>query len=278
VLTECEQDAKGMPIYLDEQLRSIVDSLDSDEKSDDWHPANSAALKLWHCLEALRDIEIALSAAASQKNASKRKRHLKSFSVPLFSLASAVVQLCDQIVGDKSSHNFLDVGTPKEIATIKTEFLALVPFDWKGDLALIRNKLGGHIDSKIWPWEAREILSRRDVSDFGRWLHICIHVVADLTNLDIYSWSCRSVSDGYIRLMTTEPFLVTFRVDAEIKALAGIHIIKCSPRESVAQAAASVIRASQWMFQAGQPRITELKTRNGKDWNTFAESNVLWKR
>lgn len=277
MVSERDQDARGMPIYLDEQARSVVDSLDSDEKSDDWYPSNSAALKLWHCLEALRDMEVALNAAAHQKNATKRKRHLKLMSVPLFSLASSVAQLCDQIVGEKANHNLLGPGTPKEVAKIKTEFLALVPMDWKGDLASIRNKLGGHIDSKIWPWEAKEILSRGDISDFSRWLHICIHVVSDLINLNIYSWSRRSAVDGYIRLMSTEPFLVTFRVESEIKALVGVHITKCSPRESVAQAAASVVRASQWMFQPGQPRIKELKTHNGSSWNTFTEGHVIWK-
>lgn len=51
---------KGMPIYSDTQVRLIVDSLEETANSEDWYPANAMAIKLWQCIEALRDIDIAL--------------------------------------------------------------------------------------------------------------------------------------------------------------------------------------------------------------------------
>jgi hypothetical protein len=82
---------KGLPIFEDDKVRGVVDSLEDDAKCDAWYPSNTAALKLWHCLEALRDIELILAGASAQKNANKRKRQLKMFSIQLVSLACAVV-------------------------------------------------------------------------------------------------------------------------------------------------------------------------------------------
>jgi len=269
----------GMPIYRDDRSRSIVDSLKENSQSTDWYPGNAMALKLWHCVEALRDIETVLGPARAQKNSTKRKRHLKMFSVQLFSFASAVAQLCDQIISDEDARRWLEPGTTSEIATIKNEFLALVPIDWKGDLAVLRNKLGGHIDKKLWPWEASEIISRASLSNLGKWLHICLHVLLDLTKLDVYSWSCHSNADGRIRLMTNEPFLLTFEVDGEgPKKVVAFHMIQRSPRETLTEIVGQVVKNSQWMFQSNETRIRSLKIDRGGKWNTFTKGETIWFR
>lgn len=267
----------GMPIYEDTQSRSIVDSLEEDSDSEDWYPGNNMAMKLWQCLEALRDIELALESAAVQKNAMKRKRQLKLFSVQLHSFASAVVRLCDQIVGDPDAQRWLEPGTTKQISKVKAEFLDLVPIDHKSDLSVLRNRMGGHIDRDLSPWAAREILSRQVLSSFGQWLHVCIHALLDLMKLDVYSWSVRGPADGYIRLMTNEPFLLTIQVDGEQKRIAAFHLAKRSPREVVVDAVDKVIKNSQWMFQAGEPRIGFLKVDRKNKWNTFTGSSVIWR-
>lgn len=277
-MSESSEENRGMPIYLDDQVRGIVDSLEGDNNSPNWYPSNGVALKLWHCLESLRDVELVLEEALNQKNATKRKRKLKQFSVHLFSLASALAQLCDQIVGDKSHHGALAAGTTKEVASLKKQFLELVSIDWKSDLAKLRNKLGAHIDSKVWPWQAHEILKASTVSTFGRWLHICLHVLLDLTKLDIYSWSCHSGHADLLRLMTNEPFLVTFHMErGRPNAIVAIHIAKRSPRESIVEVVGSVINNSQWMFGPTERRIGGLKVDKGNHWNTFVQGHAVWK-
>jgi len=279
ILPESSENKRGMPIFLDDQVRGVVDSLEADNNNPNWFPANGAALKLWHCLESLRDVDLMLEEALRQKNATKKKRKLKQFSVHLFSLASALVQLCDQIVGDKSNHGSLAPNTTKEVAQLKKQFLALVPIDWKSDLTRLRHELGAHIDSKIWPWQAQELLKRSTVSTFGRWLHICLHVLLDLTKLNIYAWNCHSKNKEIFRLMTNEPFLATFELESgRPKALVALHIAKRSPRESIIEVAGLVINNSQWMFDPGERRIGGLKVDKKEDhWNTFVRGHALWK-
>ena len=167
----------GMPIYSDSQVRGVIDSLSDEVDTNNWYPANAMAMKLWQCLEALRDIDVALETAGQQKNATKKKRQLKQFSVQLHSLAKCVIRLCDQIVGDPDARRWLKDGTTAEVSKIKSEFIDLIPISHKGDLSIIRDQLGGHIDAKLSPWSAQEILSREAISNFGKWLHICIHAL-----------------------------------------------------------------------------------------------------
>ena len=265
---------QGMSIIEDCHVRSIVDSLEEDEASEDWYPANNMSIKLWQCLEALRVIDVALESALGQKNSTKRKRQLKQFSVQLHSFATAVVRLCDQVVGDQDARRWLEPGTTKQVSIIKSEFLELVPIDHKGDLSVLRNRMGGHIDRDLAPWNAREILSRKAISGFGRWLHVCLHAMLDLLKLDVYSWSVHS-GEGNFRLMAKEPFLLTFKIGKDEKELVAIHIAR-SPRSVIADIAASVVTNSQWMFEPGEARIGSLRGDRGAQWNTFTGCSALW--
>jgi hypothetical protein len=266
----------GMPIYSDTQVRGIVDSLEQPSSSKDWHPANAMAIKLWQCIEALRDIDLALENARQQKNATKKKRQLKQFSVQLHSLAKCVVRLCDQIVGDPDASRWLKNGTTAQVSKIKSEFLVLVPIEPKGDLSILRDRLGGHIDAKLSPWSAEEILSREAVSSFGKWLHVCIHALLDLLKLDVYSWNVHAEAPSTIRLMTNEPFLITFEVDEDVKNIVALHLSKQSPRQAIVQVIDRVVKESQWMFKAGEPRTRGLKTDQQDAWNTFSGSRSIW--
>lgn len=274
-MNSTENSSQGMPIYEDEYVRSVADSLDEDEESNAWYPANNMAIKLWQCLEALRDIEVALESASSQKNSTKRKRQLKQFSVQLHSFATAVARLCDQIIGDDDARRWLEKGVAKQISAIKSEFLELAPIDHNSDLSILRNRMGGHIDRDLVPWGAREILSRNVLSNLGKWLHVCLHVMLDLLKLDVYSWSVRS-TPGYFRLMAIEPFLLTFEVDAGIKSLVAVHVARRSPRNAIADVIESVVRKSQWMFSSDEVRIGSLKGDDRAEWNTFTGSSVVW--
>lgn len=268
---------QGMPIYSDTHVRGIVDSLEKSSKSTDWHPANAMALKLWQCLEALRDIDVALENVSQQKNATKKKRQLKQFSVQLHSLGTCVVRLCDQIVGDSDARRWLKEGSTAQVSKIKTEFLDLTPISHGGDLSIFRNQLGGHIDAKLSPWSAEKILRREAISNFGKWLHICIHTVLGLMKLDIYSWSVRAEKVGQIRLMTNEPFLLTLEVDDEIRRVVALHISKQSPRQAIVEVIENVLKESQWMFKQGQPRIGSTVVDESDAWNTFSGSRSAWK-
>ncbi len=135
---------------------------------------------------------------------------------------------------------------------------------------MVRNKLSAHIDKKLSPSEAQKISSVITQSQFGRWLHICLHLVLDLTKLDIYHWSCKSPNEEYVCFMTNEPFIVTMKVIGENSpALAAVNIANGSPRNAIPEVVQSLVTNSQWMFKKDQPRILSLKEDSRDNWNTF---------
>lgn len=264
-----EPENKGMPIYLDDTPRSISDSLE-DIEIDAWFPANSAAQKLWRCLESLRDLDELLCDSANQKNATKRKRKLKIALTPLHSLVKCLDDLCNDIQCNKETRCLIDESKVIEVLEIQELFSILIPHDHKANITMVRNKLSAHIDKKLSPSEAQKISSVITQSQFGRWLHICLHLVLDLTKLDIYHWSCKSPNEEYVCFMTNEPFIVTMKVIGENSpALAAVNIANGSPRNAIPEVVQSLVTNSQWMFKKDQPRILSLKEDSRDNWNTF---------
>jgi hypothetical protein len=152
----------------------------------------------------------------------------------------------------------------------------MLPHDHKASISVVRNKLSSHIDKNLYPSEAKKVANIINSSEFGRWLHICLHLMLDLTKLNIYWWGCDSHIEGYIRIMQFEPFIVTFKVNGDkLENFAGLHIAKESPKNCIPIVINSLITHSSWMFKEGQPRIGHLKEDKKENWNTFLGNFVL---
>lgn len=275
-----EIEHKGIPIFFDPIDREIADSLSEGEMDvSSWYPSNAAAHKLWRCLECLRDLDELLEDVVHQKNATKKKRRLKIAVTPLHSLILALDDLLDDIQCNRDTSKLLKIDQKEQILAIKEQFGVMLPHDHKAPLSIVRNKLSSHIDKKLHPSDARKIGNIISPSEFGRWLHICLHLVLDLTKLGVYWWSCDSPSDEYIRLMSNEPFIVTFRIDGDkLVELVGVHIAKKSPRNDIPDVVSRLITNSVWMFRSGQPHIGSLKVDSRDNWNTFLGNFVLQKK
>jgi len=274
------EEKKGMPIYLDPISRKIISTGDESNRIDVWHPSNTVARRLWGCLEVLRDINDLLEDGASAKNSGKKKRKAKIIAGYVHSLAKSVDKLCASIIGESNARSELGKEKLNEVVKIQKEFSQFVPFQWNSELSSYRNKLAAHFDENFWPSEATELLNSIPTHKIGNWLHVCLHVLLDLTKLDIYAWSCDSSHDGFIRLMSNEPFMATMEMDVNtrsVKALAGVEIANESPRNTVVEAVGQAIEQSQWMFKKGQPRIGGLKPDSKEDWNTFSRDSEIYK-
>lgn len=260
---------------MDETPRAIADSLE-EIAVDAWFPSNSAANKLWRCLESLRDLDELLTDSANQKNATKRKRKLKIAITPLYSLILCVDDLCNDIQGNKETRGLLDIAKVNEVKEIQKRFSELLPHDHKAIVSTIRNKLSAHVDNKLHPSEAQKLNDVVTAHEFGRWLHICLHLVLDLTKLDIYTWSCKAPSDEYVCFMHNEPFIVTIKPGGKNgPELAALNIANGSPRNAIPEVIGNLITHSQWMFKKGQPRIASLKEDSRDNWNTFKDYSFI---
>ena len=260
----------GMPIFLepDKKVADPISKLDVDA----WLPANTAAQKWWRCIEVMRDLDLVLSSLESQKNATKRKRVLKIAITPLHSFAIAIDDLCNDIQCNQKTKNKLSVDDLKEVKEIQRLFNKLLPHDHKAVLTVVRNKLSAHIDKQIHPLDAQKMTQDFTPDEFGRWLHICLHIILDLTKLDIYEWSCKSPSDKYVRFTTNEPYIVTFLPDGPNGAeLAGLNISSSSPKNEAGNLVEAMLKHSKWIFKKKKQPITCLKSTLGTNWNTFKE-------
>lgn len=272
-----DEEPRGMPICLDPVDRGIADSLSEGEADvNDWYPSNDAARKLWRCLECLRDLDELLEDVAQQKNATKKKRRLKIAVTPLHSFATSLDDLLNDIQCNKDTSSKLTSEQEEQIRRIREQFSLMLPHDHKAPLSMVRNKLSSHIDRSIHPGEAKDLGRVIDSSEFGRWLHICLHLCLDLTKLDIYCWTCEAPSDELVRVMSNEPYLVTFRVEGnKVSELVGLHIVKKSPRNDIPDVIERLIESSVWMFKPRQPRIKSLKEDTKENWNTFLGNLTL---
>ena len=266
-----EEESKGLPIYLESLDRKVADSLaEGEAEVSAWHPSNKAAHKLWRCLECLRDLDELLEETTHLKSASKKKRRLKIAVTPLHSLIVALDDLLNDIQCNKETSKQLNADQIRQISRISKQFGEMLPHDNTAPVSVLRNKLSSHVDKRLLPNEARAIAGIMSPSEFGRWLHICLHLVLDLTKLDIYAWTCDSPASGYVRFMTNEPFIVTFKTEGnELRTIVGMHIAKSSPRNCIPSIVDSIIKHSGWLFKSGQPRIISLKEDSRENWNTF---------
>ncbi len=261
---------KGMPIF-QEPPKKLADSI-SEVDIDAWFPSNDASRKWWRCVESLRDLDLVLSTLSQQKNATKKKRTLKIAVTHLHSLALGIDDLCNDIQCNPDTKSHLSESDVAEVGDIKSKFNELLPHDHKSIISGVRNKLSAHIDKKIQPKKAQELIGQFSPDEFGRWLNVCVHVFLDLTKLSIYTWSCIAPSSDCIRFMTNEPFVVTLQDDenGNLK-LVSINIASESPRSDATDLVGKIIHHSRWVFERTQQPIIGLKQDKDTHWNTFKD-------
>ena len=275
------KESKGIPVYHEEVVRKIVSTGDEETESiKTWYPSSPVSKRLWACLEVLRDINDLLEDGVTAKNSGKRKRRAKVIAGHTHSLAKSLNDLCKTVIGDRDLRKQIDKKNVKQVQKIQKDFSDFVPFEWGCELSTYRNKLVAHFDKDFWPRDADELLNTIPTHKIGYWLHACLHVALDLTKLDIYSWTCDSGHEGYVRFMSNEPYLVTFKIDAETNDLTefvGLSVASNVPRNTVRDVVGETIEYSQWLFKKGQPRIKSLKEDSRKNWNTFSENLDFYK-
>lgn len=205
----------GIPIYLDSQARDIVDPAEEADSPINWRPRNKLAVKLWRCLEVLRDIQEILEDAKRVSNPKKQRRRLKILATPILSLAEGVRSLCNSLTTDPELAKHLPREDREYFNKIREAFDRDVPLGADSLLKSLRNKISAHVDTKLGPKDARELLDGAKPNAYGRWLHACILVLQELMMPDLYSWHSADGPEGSIRVMNVEPWIVTLVKNAE---------------------------------------------------------------
>lgn len=245
----------GMPIYLDID-RKLLDTADVDETQHDWHPGNSAAHKLYRCVECLRDVEGLLEGGSHLENATKKRRKAKAILTPLYSLAECTVDLLNDCESNPDTVRKLQGNVTKLISQLRLLLLQHIPIGKGGLLLRLRNKTSAHIDKTLSPAEVHKLIGALELHEIGMWLHTSISVLCDLLKLPIYFWTCESKYPDVTRLLACEPFLVSFRCNkGEIVELIAVHMVKRPPRADIRDLMLEVVDRSKWLFRPTDTQI-----------------------
>lgn len=249
---------KGIPIYLDEAKRKFADSALEEMEVTDWHPSNTPAIHLWRCFEALKDIQNLLQGSAIFSSEEELRRRIKILVTPLYSLCVAIRDLCNYLNSAPELKNQFNKKEKADINKLLNEFLRTVPLDKTGAIRGVRDQLSAHID-KLMPYEAKGIFAKAQTHEIGAWLHQCIITLSKLLPIEVFGWTTDDCPEGYLRLMSVEPWLVTFKLENDKPVMiAGLHITE-SPKKLILETCQEIVQASQWMFRPGDSRIVSLQ-------------------
>lgn len=270
-----------MPIYLDEAVRPLFDLHAAEElQPDEWFPSNGPAQKLHRIATSMSDLEDVVESYFATSNPKKRRIRLRAMTVPLHSLCVGLIDTINAVQSEQRVHSRLPPNCMKKLTVLRSWFVDRVPFDRKGKLGRLRNKVGAHLDESLGPVELRELAATADSTEVGEWIHVCLSVACDLLKLDAYSWTASTKDQNQVILMWQEPFMAVMRTqDNHMIGLDELLMSSRSPKQDVFESIASLCDSSQALFtretrwrisgfchdQPGQGWASCLRTKGGKD-------------
>ncbi|MCL4264025.1 MAG: hypothetical protein KJ069_12450 [Anaerolineae bacterium] len=205
------QSRPGIPIYIDDSQPEIDDPANLSNNSY-WFPANNISIKLATCLESIRDIERLLAVLVEQDNPSSDKRIVKLMATPLYSLASGVRDLFNDLQGNAKEYAQIKDKQKRQINRRLPEYLRAVPLQ-DGDLRTIRDKISSHVDKDVFTGNPRRIWELVDLDVQLEWLRTIIDELMFLLSLDAYAWTRDSGDPAIFRLMSVDGVQVDLNLE-----------------------------------------------------------------
>jgi|SRR5271157_740895 len=212
---EVDQEKSGIPIYIDDSEPEIDDPAHPSEKSY-WFPANNISIKLATCLESIRDIQSLLEILVEQDNPSADKRVIKLMATPLYSLASRVRDIFDDLQGNAKEYGQLKDIQWRQINKRLPRYLKAVPLNNNGALRTIRDKIGSHVDKDVFMGDPRKIWKLVELDLQLDWLRTVLNELIYLLALDIYAWTRESGRPEIFRLMSVDGVQVDLNVKEKV--------------------------------------------------------------
>lgn len=256
------ENKKGWPIYLDEAKRNLADPTIEEAEVNSWYPSNKPSQLLWRCFDLLKDIGNLLQGTALLSESELRRR-CKAIVTPLYSLCVAIKDLFNYLSSPPEHNDKLTREQKSDIKKQKShyskllnEFLKAVPLDKTSAIRGVRDKLSAHAD-KLMPYEVTAILNKAQNYQIGTWLHECIIALGRLIPIPDCGWTTDDCPEGYVRFVSVEPWLITFKLDEEgkINRMVETNIVSSSPQNQVLETCYEVVKNSQRMFRPEDPRL-----------------------
>lgn len=243
------------PVYADARRKIADVATDYDPHA--WHPANITAKKLFRCIESLRDIDSLLVDAGRSKSKDKIRRKLKILHTPVHSLVEGVRDLANDLENNPETVVRLPLNARQIIPKIRSQLLQISTIEKGGLLSTTRDKISAHVDKELSSEQMHQILNQANSAQIGLWVHTCISVLSDFIKLPVYFWSCHPDGERSLRIMFTEPFVVTLELDSQntVTKLLDVHMMPQPPRYEMILLFKRVVKSSEWMFSSNDCRI-----------------------
>lgn len=205
---------QGIPIYIDDREPEIDDPAKRSNK-EFWFPANTISIKLTACLESIRDIQRLLAILAEQENPYSDKRVVKLMATPLYSLASGVKDVYNDLQGNIKEYGQLKNDQLKQINKRRSEYLNAIPLH-DSALRTIRDKISSHVDKEVFKGDPRKVWALVDLELLLKWLKAIVNELMFLLSLDVYAWTRDSGHPDIFRLMSKDGVQVDLNMKEKV--------------------------------------------------------------
>jgi len=226
-----DQERLGIPVYIDYSEPEIDDPAHPSEKSY-WFPANTISIKLATCLESMRDIQRLLAVLVEQDDPSSDKRVVKLIATPLYSLASGVRDILNDLQGNAKEYGQLKDAQRRQINKRLSRYLKAVPLHNDGALRTIRDKISSHVDKGVFRGDPRKVWKLVELDLQLEWLRAVVDELMFLLQLDAYAWTRESGHPEIFRLMSVDGVQVDLNL--EEKVIVGVTMAR-SPKYYISE-------------------------------------------
>jgi hypothetical protein len=212
---EANRKRPGIPIYIDDSEPEIDDPSHPSGKCY-WFPANKISIKLAICLESIRDIQSLLAILVKQDDPLGDKRVIKLMATPLYSLASGVRAIFNELQGNAKEYGQLKDMQRRQINKRLSKYLKTVPLNNDGELRTIRDKISSHVDNNVFTGDPRKVWELVKLDSLFKWLRAVIDELMFLLSLDIYAWTRESEQTEIFRLMSVDGVQVDLNLEEKV--------------------------------------------------------------
>ena len=223
---------KGLPVSVDLSEPEIQDPA-GQQAPTVWMGANAISFKLLRCVEAVRDLTRTLQSIAEFDDPLSDKRGAKILATPLYTLASCVRDIFNELEGNAKDYSTVSLAQHKELRERAARFAKQVSLDRGSDLRAVRKKISAHVDKdavitpdKYW--------SKVDLLAYLRWMKVCLEQIMHLLTLDVYGWTRESGHPDVWSLMSVDGTVVDlYMQNGKPVSILNITLVK-SPKYSIA--------------------------------------------
>jgi hypothetical protein len=226
-----QEQNKGIPLYSNWNEQEIKNPALL-QPITAWQGSNEISFKLLLCLEALRDLEKNMESLSKLNNPNTDQRLVKQLASPLYSLASGVKGMFNELNGNAKNYTVIASKQHKGIIRRQKHFTSNVPMDNQSDLRIVRDKIDSHIDKEA-VIKPENYWAKVDLRSFLKWMGVCLEQILYFLSLDVYGWTRDSGDPNIWSLMSVDGTLVNWYMkDEKPFSIVDITFVK-SPKYGV---------------------------------------------